>query len=1117
MQCPRCQHENRTAAKFCEECGESLQQTCGKCGSYVSPNAKFCSQCAHPVRLATESGDVIRLASPDKYTPSHLAEKILVSKGALEGERKLVTVLFADIRGSMELISDRDAEEAQKLLDPVLDHMMAAVHHYEGTVNRVMGDGIMALFGAPLAHEDHAVRACYAALRMQEMVSEYASEVLRVHGVTTAIRVGLNSGEIVIRAIGDDLHMDYIVVGQTANLAARMEQMARPGSVLTTAETVRLAEGYVAFKSLGPVPVKGLADPIEVYEVVGGGPARTRLEAAAQRGLTRFIGREGELGQLRQALDRARNGQAQVVGVVGEPGVGKSRLVHEFVRLHCGESCLVLETNSASYGHARPYLPVIELLKHYFKTEVRDSATSIREKVMATIMGLDATLQDAVPPLLDLLDVLYEEHPFRSLDAQQHRQATYQAITRLLLKESCVQPIVAVFEDLHWSDSLTFGLLNDVVVGTPLARLLLVVTYRPEYRDEWRNRPNYCNLRLTPLASDNLAELLQVLLGAHASLFTLKQMLLERASGNPFFIEETVRVLVDTGLLEGSRGDYLLAKPLLSVQIPPTVQAVIGARIDALGAAEKRLLQEAAVIGHDVPFVLLQKISGLEESELRGLLGTLQSHEFLYTTQLFPDLQYTFKHALTHDVAYAGLLHERRRAIHAHIVEAAEGLFADRLGEQAERLADHALRGQLWKKAVIYLRQAGAKAADRLAFREAVTLFENALQALSHLPESSETLEQTLDIHFDLRNVLQPLGDRDRIASFLREAEKLASRLDDTRRIGWVQSYLTEHFWMLGQYEESAKAGERALAIGERLSDLSLQVVTNLPLGLAYHTRGDYRRAIEIFGWNARHLEGERVRERFGMFVLPSTFSRSFMAWGLAELGEFAKGSAVGEEALRIAETAEHPFSCGYAHLGLGVLSLRHGDVPRALTSLERALADGAFAGSPVGYAYVAFHLGYALALTGKLEEGIKILEETVKVAESKGFVARHALRLAYLSEANMIAGRYPEATALGARALGLAREHDERANQAYAHRILGELDSRCGNAEAAEASFRAALTLAEGLGMRPLAANCHRGLAEILGATQSGTAHRRSASRLAETMQMRFWGDCLVNSTVEG
>lgn len=1111
MKCPRCEHDNRPEAKFCEQCAAPFERGCPNCGSLVSPGAKFCSQCAHPIGLDGEHRAVNRFLSPDNYTPKHLAVRILTTKHDLEGERKQVTVLFADIVGSLRIIADRDPEEAQKLLDPVLDHMLEAVHHYEGMVNRVMGDGIMALFGAPLAHEDHAVRACYSALRMQQTIARYAEEIRRIHGAPITIRVGINSGEIVVSSINNDLYMDYTVVGQTAHLASRMEQMAMPGSVLATADTIRLVEGYVEAKSLGEMTIKGLGHSVEVYEITEGAFERTKLQAAASRGLTPFVGRELEVKHLTQALDHARGGHGQVVAVVGEPGMGKSRLIHEFVHSARTEDCLVLETNSASYGHAASYLPVIELLRHYyFKISQRDNAKSIREKVTEKILALDPSLQDVIPPLLDLLDALDAGHPFQALDPLQHRQHTYQAITRLLLRENHVQPVVAVFEDLHWNDSLTLGLLNEIVVNARDARLLLLVSYRPEFHDDWKGRPNYRNLRLEPLESESLATLLHSLLGSDPALEGLKNFVLDRAGGNPFFVEELVRTLVDRKVLEGTRQNYKMTKPISGNEIPPTVQAVLAARIDALPKAQKRLLQEAAVIGHDVPLSLLKEISSLPDSELRGVLDNLQTAEFVFPTQLFPDLQFSFKHALTHDVAYAGLRSERRREIHQRVVLAIERVYAGRIGEQVERLADHALRGGLQEKAVTYLRQAGAKAADREAYPEAVILFEQALEALAGLPESNEAVQKAIDIRFDIRNVLQPLGDRDRIASCLREAEQLADRIGDKQRNGWVQSYLTEQFWMLGRYRESIEAGERALAVAELLPDLPLQVVTNLPLGLAHHTRGDYKKARECFGWNVAHLEGNLASQRFGMFVLPAAFARSFIAWGLADTGHFSEAFNVGEDALRIGENASHPFSCGYAHLGLGVVALRQGNLRRALRSFERALAAGAFADSPVGFAYVALHFGYALALAGRANEGIPILEQSIEVAESKGFVARHSLRLAYVSEAYLSLGRESEALKAATCALELARKHEERANEAYSLRMLGEVDLYRGNLSDAKAWLTQGVALAEELGMRPLGANCHKGLANAFDLSHQKSdaeRHRSISNSLADAMEMRFWG----------
>ena len=449
----------------------------------------------------------------------------------------------------MELLADRDPEEARKLLDPVLERMMEAVHRYEGTVNQVMGDGIMALFGAPLAHEDHAVRACYAALRMQERVKRYAEEVRRAHGVHVQIRVGLNSGEVVVRAIGSDLRMDYTAVGQTTHLAARMEQLAEPGAILLTPETLALAEGYVEVKSLGPVPVKGLAEPVEVYEVTGAGPARTRLQAAARRGLTRFVGRDAELEQLRRAQQLAGDGHGQVAAIVGEAGVGKSRLVYEFTHSHRLQGWLVLESASVSYGKATSYLPVIDLLKGYFKIQDRDDLREIREKVTGKLLTLDRALEPTLPALLALLDVPVDDAAWQTLDPGQRRQRTLDAVRRLLLREAREQPLLLIFEDLHWIDGETQALLDGLVDSLGSARLLLLVNYRPEYQHAWGGKTSYSQLRLDALPAESAGELLEALLGDDPGLAPLKQLLVKR--GNPFFLEET---RPDAGGDEGAGG-----------------------------------------------------------------------------------------------------------------------------------------------------------------------------------------------------------------------------------------------------------------------------------------------------------------------------------------------------------------------------------------------------------------------------------------------------------------------------------------------------------------------------------------------------------------------------------
>jgi class 3 adenylate cyclase/tetratricopeptide (TPR) repeat protein len=1094
MRCSRCQAENREGLRFCEDCGARLAAACPSCGAELTSGKKFCGSCGTSLAPAQPES---RYASPQNYTPKHLAEKILTSKGALEGERKQITVLFADLKGSMELLADRDPEEARKILDPVLELMMEAVHRYEGTVNQVMGDGIMALFGAPLAHEDHAVRACYAALDMQAAMRRYTEEVRRAHGVEVQIRVGLNSGEVVVRAIRNDLRTDYTALGQTTHLAARMEQLATPGTVRLTADTLRLAEGYVEVKPLGPVPVKGLEQLIDVYEMVGAGPIRSRLHAAAVRGLTRFVGRESEFEALRQALTRTAAGHGQVIAIVGEAGVGKSRLVWEVTHSHRVHGWLVLQTSSVSYGKATNYLPIVDLLKEYFGIEDRDGPRNVNEKLTGKLLTLDRALEGHLPALLSLLDVPTDDPQWPTLDPPQRRRRTLDAVKQLLLRESQVQPLLVVVEDLHWIDSETQALLDGLVESLPAARILLLVNYRPEYQHAWGSRTYYAQLRLGPLPTEGAERLLAALLGS--TLEPLTRVLIAQTEGNPFFLEECVRTLVETRALTGERGAYQLTRPLPAIKVPATVQAVIAARIDRLGAVDKALLQTASVLGNDVPLGLLQAIADLSEDELYAAIARLQAAEFLYEAGTFPDIEYTFKHALTHEVAYGSLLQDRRRALHVRIVETIERLYADRLAEHVERLAHHAFLGKDWAKAITYLQQAGAKALARSVHREAIGCFEDALTALSHLPETRETVAQAIDLRCDLRNALLPLAEWERIQGYLREAEALARTSNDLRRLGAVLGYMSGlHLNTGGRASDVRAFAQQVEAIGASLGDVPLQVA-----GRYYHVwlgalSGDHRGTERLCRTLMDSLPGDLSRERFGLVAYPAVVSRAFLARALAELGAFDEGRDHGGEAVRLAEALDHPFSLVWACLNLGHLEGLRGEFTRATVPLERAVAlsrewNLAYL-TPIALAA----LGHVLAGSGRVVEGVSWLQQALTAYTSAGIGYLQSMSAVRLGEAYLLAGRVEEARACGARAVVLAREREERGHEAWAHRLLGDTASHhdCPDVAAAEAHLATSSALASELGMRPLIARCRLSPASSTGELAIGGWPRNISRR---------------------
>jgi class 3 adenylate cyclase len=616
---------------------------------------------------------------PVSYTPKHLAERIraeqaaLEARGVTEGERKTITALFADLKGSTALIEGLDPEEARAIIDPALQLMMDAVHRYEGYVAQALGDGIFALFGAPIAHEEHPQRALYAALRMQEEMRRYG-DTLRTKGYPPLLmRVGVNTGEVVVRSIRkDDLHADYVPVGHSTNLAARMEQLAAPGSILITEQTHRLTNGYFEFKDLGKTQIKGAEEPLQVYAVLGAGPLRTRLQVAARRGLTRFVGRQTELEQMRRTLEQAKAGHGQIVSVMGEPGLGKSRLFYEFVGARPSTSsgavpllahgCLALEAYSVSHGKASPYLPVIELLKSYFDIQAQDEERKRREKITGKVLTLDRSLEDTLPYLFTLLGIEEQPSPLQQMDSQIRRKRTFEALKRVFLRESLNQPLILIFEDLHWIDSETQGFLDLLSESVASAQILLLVNYRPEYRSEWGQKTYYTQLRLAPLGREEAEEFLDELLGETRSplprgerdrervsdtpLHALKQLILEKTEGTPFFMEEIVQELVEQGVLVRTevgavRRDrpsesvgWVVTQPTTALQLPSTVQAILAARIDRLAPDEKALLQQLAVIGREFPLSLLRQVIVQSEDELYRLRGELTLQRWKVETEL---------------------------------------------------------------------------------------------------------------------------------------------------------------------------------------------------------------------------------------------------------------------------------------------------------------------------------------------------------------------------------------------------------------------------------------------------------------------------------------------------
>lgn len=1133
MICPRCQCENSPSSAFCDQCGARLETACPNCGESNRRGAKFCRNCGQQV---TDIPSAITSAAPaapapDSYVPKHLAEKILASRHTLEGERKQVTVLFADIRGSTKLVEGIDPEEAQKIIDPVLRVMMDAVHRYEGTVNQVLGDGIMALFGAPLAHEDHALRACYAALAMQEEMRRHREKLGQSDELGLQIGIGLNSGEVVVRSIDNDLNIEYSALGHTTHLAARMQELAAPGATLMTTTTLREVEGFVEVNPTGAVQAKGVSRPVDAYEIIGATSARTRLHAAASRGLTPFVGRKTEIECFQRLMEQTTAGRGQVLSLVGEPGMGKSRLVYEFAHSHLPGDWLVLEGASVSYGKATPYFPLIELFRRYFAIAEGEGVESIRGKVVEKVIELDEVLTVAIPPILALLGALPNDkgHPsqsqkssteqwqdivdslkrFSDMEPQQRRRQTLEALKRVLVRESQRQPLMLIFEDLHWIDNETQAFLDNLIESLPMVRILLIVNYRPGYSHIWADKTYYTQLRVDPLPSTGAEELLHYLLGNNEDLRPLKALLIKRTEGNPFFAEESVRSLVETEFLVGNKGAYRPGLHIDSIRIPSTVQTVLADRIDRLPLEEKHLLQIAAVIGVIVPLPLLRSVAELPEDELQSCLAHLQAAEFLYETSLFPDLEYSFKHALTNEVTYGALLRERRTFLHARIVKALEEMTENISHDHLEKLAHHAFHGELWNTAIVYLKEAGAKAVTRSSFRNAVVCYEQALEALRHLPNTQDNLRYAVDLRIDIRNSLFILGDFQHGLKFLEEAKAAADALNDQGRLGTLFNLITAHWNLAGDAERAIASGNEALIHTKALEYRDLNIVAHYFLGGSYHNLGQFDQAIGELK-QALSLIGNRKYELFGTTGIVSAVCQSWLARCLAQVGNFGEAVRYADEAIRTALEANHPYSIIYAYYGSGMLFLIMGDFDKSIAALEKGLEVCETTEIPVQRPLIASCLGSAYAIVGRLDEGLRLLETSVEETASMSRLAGQALRMAWLSGAYLEAARIDDAEAVAQRGLELTAESKEKGSRAWLLRILGDIKTQRSplNFEPTDLIYRQALELSRELGMRPMLAHCHLGLGRLHARINSERASSElfDAIKLYKSMSMPFW-----------
>jgi class 3 adenylate cyclase/tetratricopeptide (TPR) repeat protein len=1071
MHCSGCDLENPSGSKFCMGCGLPFARGCSRCAYKNPAGAKFCQECGTPLVAPERNAGARR---DTRLGENNGAEKVStsVTDAPADGERKTVTALFADIKGSMELIEDLDPEEARAIVDPALKLMIDAVNRYEGYVAQSTGDGIFALFGAPVAHEDHPQRALYAALRMQEELRCYAAELRQSGQAPIESRIGVNTGEVVVRSLRTaDAHTEYVPVGHSTGLAARMQVLAPTGSIAVTENTEKLCEGYFTFKALGPTRVKGISGPVNIFEVVGLGPLRTRLQLSARRGLTRFVGREPEIQAIARAAEQAKAGRGQIAGVVAEPGVGKSRLFYEF-KLRYRSGWMVLEAYSVSHGKASAYLPLIDLLHSYFRIVPEDDIRTRREKVNGKIVTLDRALEDALPYLFGLLALVEGADPLAQMDAQIRRRRTLDAIKRIILRESANQPLMLIFEDLHWIDEETQALLDLLTDSIASARVLLLVNYRPEYSHDFGNRTSYTRLRLEPLGKEGANEMLTALLGESVEIAPLKHLIIDKSGGTPLFMEETIQALYEDGTLVRN-GYTKITRSLNKLRIPATVQAILASRIDRLSAAEKELLQTLAVIGNEFSLTLATHVVGTPEAKLVPMLSSLQEREFIFEQLAGGDIEYTFKHALTHDVAYNSILTERRKILHERTAAAIDALWHDHLDDHVAELAHHYGSSGNAERAVEYLTLAAKQAAKRAAYGEALGLTRGALERLSELPRGERRDRSDLRLQASLCNCIQLTKDyaAGELAAPLERWRELAAKLNDDRELFGATAVARAFHCNRRELVRSRELTLELMRMAEGARDSSpadLRLALTFASEAAGHqavvggdfiaARGHYERALELFDPELRKDMNFSSTYWWNRYW----WSRYWLCALLFNLGYPEQALRESAEAVREAKSLDQPLWIAVTSMGDGALHLESGDSRRALDLAELSIQVATHHGLTHVVRVSSLLRADALCRLGQVEEGTDEMRRILTEVEAEGFPAPSEFSPQYRLAMLYGAGDDVEASLTRVTAaLETLRRIDDQVDEAQLHRVKGELLSKLGADFEAEQCFRTAMEIA--------------------------------------------------------
>jgi class 3 adenylate cyclase/tetratricopeptide (TPR) repeat protein len=1138
MKCLRCRHNNSSGQKFCGECGAQLAGFCSECGASNPPGQKFCGGCG--ARLGQDLPSS-RFESPQAYTPKHLAERILTSKTALEGERKQVTVLFVDIVGSTSQSERLDPEEAHALMGRAIELMVEEVHRCEGTVNQFLGDGIMALFGAPIAHEAHARRAVQAALAIRKALSPLDEELRGMGRTGLQVRQGLNTGLVVVGSIGTDLRMDYTAVGDITNVAARLQHAAEPGSILISGKTRRLIEGYFQLRSVGAIDLKGKAEKVAVFEVLSAQSGRTRMDIESGRGLTPMVGRNKEIQLLVEAFEKSKLGAGQIVQLVGEAGMGKSRLLVEF-RRRIGDEATWCEGRALSFGHMIAFHPLVDMLRRLCRIEETDTEEDIIEHVEHAVLSLGEELRPALPYLRHLLGV--DPGSAKAIGAMEPRLLRvemFDALRRYFLRAAQAHPQVIVFEDLHWIDQATEEFLRSFLDSAPTARVLVLLTYRPEYNYALGQRSYQSAQYLNPLSIEDSVRMGDALFGNQSVPKALRALIYQKSEGNPFFVEEVVKSIQESGTLEHEGDQAVPGRSFSEILVPDTVQDAIMARIDRLGDEPKRVLQLAAVIGREFTGRLIDRLADLHDGT-DAVMRELKGKELIYEKSLFPELAYMFKHALTQEVAYSSLLIKRRRELHHFAGLAIEQLYADRLGENSEVLAHHFSKAEDWTKALDYVLKSAVKAAKAFALQEALRFYEEALAAARQLG-GGIPVTTLMEIHGARSDLFFSVGDFSRAQTEADERLTLSRRAGDrTSEAGALVQGAIARVWredfpegvarateaievseavgaqpalagalfvtglvsaVTGEHEKADEQMGRALSISRSERDFTRQGTVLFFIGLLRGWHGRYRETVTL------GTEGVRLA-REQQLVSPLMRCLWTQGIGYSGLGDYDAACAALREGLTLAEKlGDEGFMCRFLNT-LGWVHIECGDLDLGLEVSARGLELARRDRHATGAERAAFTLlneGDAFMARRDLAAASEKLEEALQIVKhpppSRWMTWRYSTHC-YVSLGELALARGDPASANGFadRSLEIAVPTRSRKFESRAWRVKGESARMHRQWNEAEEALRRSLAIAQEIDELRQLWKSHSSIARLNGELKRAEAADRSYRAANEILE---------------